>query len=213
MLAAVAATAGFPAPGNYTYAAALSGQPIGRWSVTVKTIGGGTELDESSSASLAGMQLSAQAALVLGADLAPTRYDGHYRTPSQGLNVGVTLTASSATAVGAFDAQSHQIALAAATQHFVVVEPGLLAGLFALPAQMGAWKDDSVTWITPTSAQAQVLTVASQTAVARPAGVSSRDAVLSIDRPIAVTIWYDPDTLVPDQIAVPSQSAVLTRVR
>ncbi len=37
--------------------------------------------------------------------------------------------------------------------------------------------------------------------------------LLSIDRPLAVTIWYDPATLVPDQIAVPSQNAVLTRER
>ncbi len=47
----------------------------------------------------------------------------------------------------------------------------------------------------------------------RPADVPAQEAVLSIERPIAVTIWYDPATFVPDEISVPSQNAVLTRVR
>jgi hypothetical protein len=211
LLAAVAATSLFPPPATYRYAASLGGQPIGTWSVTVKAQQPGTEIDERSSASFAGMQLAATATLTLGANLAPTQYDGSYRAPGQNPTVGVTLTPSAATVSGTLTSQPQQLALVPNTDHFVVIEPGLLAGLFALPAQLATWKESQVTWITPTSARAQSLTVGPSTAAVRPAGIPAADVVLSIAQPIAVTIWYDPATLVPDEISVPSQSAVLTR--
>ncbi|HEY1867259.1 MAG TPA: hypothetical protein VGG70_03125, partial [Candidatus Cybelea sp.] len=97
LLAAIASPGpAFPAPGSYSYVAALNGQQIGRWSVAVKGADSGTEIDENSSASVMGMQLSAQAVLTLSPDLSPTRYDGHYRTPNQSPNVSVSLTPTSA---------------------------------------------------------------------------------------------------------------------
>jgi len=207
-----ALTASFPPNGTYRYTASMAGVPIGSWSVTVSNGNGSTEIDENSSATLAGMQLSATGALVLGPDLAPTRYDGHYRTPSQNPNVSVALTPTSATAVGALNSEPQQIALGPNTRHFVVVEAGLLAGIFALPAQLNAWKETSVTWITPATAQAQPLTISSAPA-ARPSGIPSQDQSLSVNQPIQLAIWYDPATLVPDQIVVPSQGAVLIRQR
>jgi hypothetical protein len=159
------------------------------------------------------MQLAATASLVLGTDLAPISYVGSYHAPGQNPTVNVTLTATSATVSGSLTSQPQQLALIPNTRHFVVIEPGLLCGLFVLPAQLAAWNDTTVTWITPTSAQVQALTVSSSSATARPAGVPAQDAVLSIERPIAVTIWYDPATRVPDQVAVPSQAAILTRER
>ena len=67
------------------------------------------------------------------------------------------------------------------------------AGLYAAPPQSG----------TPQSGAAAT----------RPAGVAAQDAVLAFNQPIAITIWYDPNTLIPDEILVPSQNAVLTRER
>ena len=206
-------SATFPQPGTYRYTAAMGGQKIGAWAVTVTRDAATTRIDEDSHASVMGMQLSAKATLGLGPDLAPTSYDGSYATPGQNLTVTVTLSSTSATVSGVLTGAPQQVTLGANTRHFVVIEPGLLAGLFALPAQLGAWGDPAVTWITPTSAQAQSLETSGVTAPARPANVSPQDAVLSIDRPIVVTIWYDPATLVPDMILVPSQDAVLTRER
>jgi len=212
LLAAAGVGATFPPPGTYRYSAAMNGQNIGAWSVSVSTGASGTEIDEDSNASVMGMQLSAKASLLLGPDLSPTKYNGNYHTPSQNPSVSVTLTPTSATVAGVFTAQPQQVGLNPNTRHFVVIEPGLLAGLFALPAQLDSWKDSAVTWITPATAQVQSLSTASSEPV-RPAGVPPNDLVLSIERPTAVTIWYDPSTLVPDQIAAPSQNAVLTRQR
>jgi hypothetical protein len=212
LLAALSGTP-FPAPGTYRYTASMSGQPVGSWSVSVSQDAAQTTIAETSNANVMGMQLAATASLVLGPDLAPLRYGGQYRTPTQTPSVSVALTSNAATVVGALTPAPQQLALAANTQRFVVIEPGLLAGLFALPAQMAAWKDPTVTWITPATAQAQPLTASPSSSEPRPAGLSAQEAVLAIDHPIALTIWYDPATLVPDEISVPSQNAVLTRIR
>lgn len=214
VLAAVTAGPLFPPPGTYRYAATLGGQRIGDWSASVKPAdGGGYEVDENSAAMFAGMQLAATATLVLGSDLAPLRYDGSYHVPNQNPTVSVRLTPTTATVTGSLTTSPRQLSLIPSTQHFVVIEPGLLAGLFALTAQLAAWNDASVTWITPTSAQAAPLTVNPSGSEPRPPGVPPQDVLISIEHPIVVTIWYDPATRVPDEVMVPAQGAVLTRER
>lgn len=214
LLAALASGAIFPAPGVYRYRASLAAQPVGEWAVSVKQAANDTEIDENSSATVMGMQLAATASLVLDPNLAPLKYDGNYTLSNQAHRVSATLTNGSAAVLSVTATAPQQLALVAPTRHFIVVEQGLLAGLFVLPAQLAAWKETAVTWISPATAQSQLLTVAPAAATARPPnGVPPNDLLLSIDRPLAVTIWYDPATLVPDQIAVPSQNAVLTRER
>jgi hypothetical protein len=213
MLLAALTGSAFPPPATYRYTGSMSDQKVGSWSVSVTRDTDRAEIDETSSASIFGMPMSATASLVLAPDLTPTKYNGNYRTPSQSPKVSVVLSSSSATVIGALSSEPRQVALSANTRHFVVIEPGLLAGLFALPAQLQAWKDPSVTWITPATAQAQPLTPQSGASATRPAGVAAQDAVLAFNQPIAITIWYDPNTLIPDEILVPSQNAVLTRER
>lgn len=213
LLLAATASPTFPAPGTYRYAATLGAQRIGEWSATVQGRAGDMRVNENSSAMFAGMQLAATASLLLSPDLAPITYEGSYRVPGQNPTVTVSVTGGTATVSGTLTSQTQRVDLLPNTQHFVVVEPGLLAGLFVLPAQLNAWKESSVTWITPTSAQAQLLTTNPNATAPRPAGVPAKDVLLSIERPLIVTIWYDPATLVPDEVIVPSQSATLTRER
>lgn len=212
VLAAMAGGTIFPTPGTYRYTASLNGASVGQWAVSVKRDGSATEIDETSAASLAGMQVSATAALVLGPDLAPTQYNGSYRMAGQAPAVTVALTPGSATVVGSETSGPRTLSLGANTKHFVVIEPGLLAGLFALPAQLQTWKDPAVTWVTPMTAQAQALTAAPSSAAGRPADVPSQDVAIAMGGQIPFTIWYDPSTLVPDKVIVPSQNAVLTRL-
>lgn len=169
--------------------------------------------DEKSTANFGGMALGATATLTLDNDLAPLRYDGRYSAPGQSVNVTVAVASNGATVTSPLATAPGPLQLAAGTKHFAIVEPGLLAGLFVLPAQLRAWNESSVTWITPTSAQEQVLTVGAPATATRPTGVPARDALLSIASPIPATIWYDPSSFVPDRIDVPSTKAVLTRVR
>ncbi len=213
LMLAAAATAMFPAQGTYRYTASLNGQSVGQWAVNVKRDGIGTEIDESSAASIGGMEASATATLMLGPDLSPTQYNGNYRMAGQTPTVTVALTPASATVVSSEIVGPRTLALGANTKHFVVIEPGLLAGLFALPAQLQTWREPAVTWISPITAQVQPLPAGSAAPGTPPSDVPAQDTEVSMGGQIPFTVWYDPGTMVPDKVIVPAQNAVLTRVR
>jgi hypothetical protein len=218
MLAAATAGAAFPAAGTYRYAATMNGEPAGHWTLNVKTGSDGPEIDENSVAIFAGVQMSAKASLTLGADLAPVTYEGNYRAAGLNPIVSVTATPDGATVTSSEAPPARTLALVPNTRHLVIIDPGLAAGLFALPAQLAAWGEDSLTWVTPISAEAASLVTQSNVPAAHPAGVPPDDVAISMVGTssagrIPVTIWYDPSTMVPDQIEVPSQNAVLTRLR
>src|ERR1700728_2060349 len=158
----------------------MSGQPIGQWNVTVKRSDSGTEIDENSWASVMGMTLSAKATLALGPDLSPTGYTGNYRAAGQNVAVTVALTAASATVTGSQSDAAHTVTLVPDTHHFAVIEPGLLAGLFALPAQLASWNESTVTWLSPVTGSAQPLTKDAAALTAPPAGVPAQDVELSL---------------------------------
>jgi hypothetical protein len=212
-LAALAAGTPFLTPGTYQYTALLNGQPAATSKITVARTGNATDINEDSAGSLAGMHLSGKATLVLGADLAPTQYNGNYESASQEATVTVALTPTSATIAGSAVGASQPLALSANTRHFVVIEPGLLAGIFALPAQLDSWKDPAVTAIAPMSGHAEALATDPASAAARPSDVPAQDAVLSFGGRFPFTIWYDPTTFVPDEVIVPMQHVVITRAR
>jgi len=217
MLAAATATASFPAAGTYRYSATLNGQPAGHWTLNVKAGSDGTEIDEDSVAIFMGVQMSAKAALVLGPDFSPVKYNGNYRAAGLNPIVSVAATSNGATVSSSQAPPAKNLGLVPNTRHLVIIDPGLAAGLFVLPAQLAAWREDSVTWVTPISAEAASL--ATQDAPSSPPdGVPPNDVAISMvgassTGRIPVTIWYDPSTMVPDQIVAPSQNAVLTRER
>lgn len=208
MLPMLLATTQTPAMavGTYTYSAALAGKTVGTATITV-TDNGVIEIAERASGAMNGQNGSAQDVLTLGGDLAPTVYTGNYSVAGQARHVQVYFTPTAAT----IDAQS--IALGAGAKHFVVLEPGLMSGLFALPAQMQAWNDPTTTAVIPSLGAAFPLTPIAASAGARPDGLPSGDVPLAFGGPAPFTIWYDPTTFVMDELAFPSHSLVVTRVR
>ncbi|HEX3456849.1 MAG TPA: hypothetical protein VHR97_02750 [Candidatus Baltobacteraceae bacterium] len=218
ILAAATASAPFPAAGTYRYSATLNGQPAGHWTLNVKAGSDGTEIDEDSVAIFMGVQMTAKAALVLGPDFSPVKYEGHYSAAGLNPIVSVAATPNGVTVTSSQAPPAKNLALVPNTRHLVIIDPGLAAGLFALPAQLAAWREDSVTWVTPISAEAASLATQSNAPSAPPGGVPPNDVAISMvgtssSGRIPVTIWYDPSTMVPDQIVVPSQNAILTRER
>jgi hypothetical protein len=203
----LAATAGTPAipPGTYTYSAAVGGKTVGTSVLTVKA-GPPMEIDEQAS----GGSSSAKAVLTLGPDLSPVSYTGDYNTAGTPMSVAATLTPTTAT-VG-----KQTFTLTANTKHFIVAELGLTAGLFVLPSQMQAWNNGAVLVVIPALASTMSpVAIVPDAALAgtRPATVPAADSVLAIGGQFPFTIWYDPASYVPDEIDVPSQNVVVTRVR
>ncbi|HTA38661.1 MAG TPA: hypothetical protein VK760_06275 [Candidatus Acidoferrales bacterium] len=207
----LAATAGTPTipSGTYTYSAAVAGKAVGTSTLTVKA-GPPIEIDEQAIGGSGAQASSAKATLMLGPDLAPISYTGNYNTAGAPNSVSATLTPTTAT-VG-----QQTYPLTGNAKHFVVAELGLTAGLFVLPAQMQAWNNATALVVAPAMVgMAGTIAIAPDNSLAgaRPAAVPAQDLALAIGGQFPFTIWYDPATYVPDEIDVPSQNVVVSRVR
>jgi hypothetical protein len=214
VLAALSAGSPFLTPGTFSYSATLAGDPTGTSSLTVSRDSQGTTIQEKASGTINGLRVSATAQLTVGADLSPQVYDGTYESNGARTVVTASLSPSAATVVSSGSGGlPATFSLSGAQTHFVVIEPGLLAGLFALPAQMEAWKDAPVLALAPSYGRGEDLSVDAGAKPQRPGTLPAQDVSVSFSGKLPFTIWYDPTTFVPDEIDVPSQSVVVTRVR
>ena len=144
-------------------------------------------------------------------DLSPTAYTASLN--STGVSAKSSLAFVGPTAALTGMAGNQSFSLLAGTTHFAVVDGALLDGYVALPAQLAAWNNAPVTLIIPVYAQASKLAPNPSAAAVRPAAVPPADLSLTFDQPVPVTEWYDPLTLIPDEIDVPSINLVIARVR
>ncbi|HUZ50304.1 MAG TPA: hypothetical protein VMW12_11315 [Candidatus Dormibacteraeota bacterium] len=197
------------AAGTYSYHSSIGGQPAATSTIVVKRTATNTEIDEQSSGTIGGMSASAKATLVLGADLAPASYTGSYVGDGQSATTTLSVAGTTASLTGPAGPQSFTL-LAPAT-HFAVIDAALLAGFIALPAQMQAWNDAPIDAIAPIYGRATPLATLPTAAVVRPAGIAAKDVALAVGGPYPFTLWYDPTTLVTDELEVPSQNIVVTR--
>ncbi|MHB8146592.1 MAG: hypothetical protein ACYDGM_04930 [Vulcanimicrobiaceae bacterium] len=198
------------AAGTYSYRSSIAGQSAGNSTILVTHTATETEIEEQTSGTIGGMDASAKATLVLGADLSPASYTGSYVGAGRSATTTLSVTGSTASLTGPAGPQAFTL-LAPAT-HFVVIDGALLAGFMALPAQMQAWSDAPIDAIAPVYGRAVSLTAEAAVAAVRPTGVAANDVALAIGGPYPFTLWYDPATLITDQLDVPSQGIVVTRV-
>lgn len=199
------------ATGTYTYRAALNAQPAGVSSIVVTHTGGATQISETTSGNVGGVSASATATLALGSNLAPMSYSGKYEGGGQSAASSVTFAAN----VAQVSAPSGKLAvtLAPPATHFAVLDGALLAGYFALPAEMQAWSNAPAQAISPVYDQAVTLTLAPAVTAPRPADVPKSDIAINLSASFAFTLWYDPTTFITDEIDVPSQGIVVSRTR
>ncbi len=194
------------ANGTYTYKTTYNGADLGTSTVQVQN--GGTSITEHVQGTYLGTSGNANATLTLNPDLSPASYrasgtmGGHAMTDAATVANGV---ANVTTAQG----QARNVALPAGVAHFVFVDLGTIAGFVALPEQMEAWKDAPVCAVLPSMGQSLQLAPQTAAATGGPAG----DVAVAFSNPQApFTIWYNPATLVPDLISIPSQNLTVTRV-
>jgi hypothetical protein len=199
------------AAGTYTYKTSYHGADLGTSKITVTNAGNTTQISEQTSGAYSGTAGTASATLVLDGDLSPTSYRATGNMGGNPISDSATLTADTAQVTNAQGATS-SIRLDNGAKHFVVVDLGTLAGFLPLPAQMKAWNDPSVLAVIPSFGQS--LPYAPQAAAnqSRPAGVPAADVALVFAGHTPFTVWYDPTSLVPDEIDVPSQTLAIVRV-
>ncbi|MDQ2991289.1 MAG: hypothetical protein M3R30_00510, partial [Candidatus Eremiobacteraeota bacterium] len=101
----------------------------------------------------------------------------------------------------------------AAGEHFAIVDGGLLSGFLALPMEVAAWPGAQIQGIAAVYGKEAALTLDAAAKPARPAAVPATDVAIAYSAPIALVEWYDPATMVLDELDVPSQGFVVTRSR
>jgi len=207
-LAAATAPAA-PADGVYTYTVTINGESAGKTAITLSHTPAGVQLAESASASIGGSDFSATSTLALDANLAPASYSAVYNPP--GRTVHAALAFNSAAANETADNGAVKFNLGAGSKHFVVLDGTLFSGFFILPAQLQAWSTPSVTALSPMFGHGGAIAVDTALKADRPKGVPSGDLALSVSDPVEFTLWYDPATLIVDELDVPQQSATYVR--
>ncbi|MGR4065216.1 MAG: hypothetical protein ACLQPV_07180 [Vulcanimicrobiaceae bacterium] len=216
VLSALVAQAGpaakFPSAGTYNYVATVAGKQTGQMTISVAADpASGLVVSENASGNFSGSQGSGKSTMTLGSDLSVTAYSALYSSGSRNLQSNVAFKGSTANVTGAAGTTT-TMNLAADANHFIVLDVPLISGFFAAPAQLAAWQDKPVIAIAPAFGQSLPLTVGSTTAPAtRPATVPATDAFISLNGPVSVNLWYDPASMLVDEIDVPSQNATVSR--
>ncbi len=208
-VAASAGSAPSITPGTYTYNALLNGQAVGTSVITVTQNGATTVINEKVTGAAQGTSGSGNATLTLGADLAPTAYQLEGNVGSQTMKDSATFNGNSASINGMQGSKSFN--LLGSTKHFAVIDLGSFAGFVALPAQMKAWNNTAVLALVPSYGQSLPLAPDPAQQPSRPTTVPAADAALSFGGHVPFTVWYDPSTMITDEIDVPSQSLSVTR--
>lgn len=209
ILAAAIATPA-PADGTYTYVMVLNGARVLKSAVTVKhDVTGKVVLSESASGQMNGRSGSISDTLTLDPALAPVGYNA-LASLADSRSMQSSLAFSGAQATQSGDV-SKTYDLVADAKHFVVLDFGPFSGYFALPAQMHAWNDSPVVAIMPMYAQGMPIAVDRSLTPDRPKNVPAADAQISVKSPVQFTVWYDPQTLIVDEMDVPSEGVSVTR--
>jgi len=199
-------------PGVYTYAATMSGTPVGTSTLTVKNVGGTTVIEERVTGQLSGASASASDTLVLGADLSPLSYAMNATQDGSPLKDAAKVDGATATVTNVHG-RAGAFGLPVGAKHFVVSDFGLFSGLLALPAQMQAWNRSPFLVVVPEIGRAAQLAPDASTTPQRPAGVPAADLPIVFSGDAPFTIWYDPATNLPDYIDVSAQGLTVVRQR
>lgn len=197
------------ATGTYSYHATLNGQPSGTSSIVVTHIGTTTEIAETTSGTIDGINASAKAAMTLGNTLVPTAYSGSYAGAGQSATSSVSFSAATAQVTGPSGILS--FALIPPATHFAILDGALLAGFIALPAEMQTWSGAPAQAIAPVYGRSVTLALVSTAATPRPDDVPKIDATIGFAGPYPFTLWYDPSTFIVDELDIPSQGIIVTR--
>ncbi|MDQ2681000.1 MAG: hypothetical protein M3Y21_08275 [Candidatus Eremiobacteraeota bacterium] len=203
-----------PADGTYTYSSSLSGQKLGTTTLTVKHSATGLSVEESASATIAGQAVAATTTQVVNSQLTPTSYDANYNNAGQKLHAALSFANGSAkqtSDVAQLSNKSYD--LTANAKGFVIIDGALVGGFFLLPAQMAQVSGGPVIGIAPVYGQAFPISADTTAKPARPAAVPATDVSLSVGSPVPFTEWYDPKTMLFDELDVPSQNIIITRTR
>ncbi|GAC1658688.1 MAG: hypothetical protein NVS9B12_11290 [Vulcanimicrobiaceae bacterium] len=125
------------------------------------------------------------------------------------MKAAVAISGREATITAGTDKRT--ILLGGSSKAFIVLDAALVSGFFVLPAQMRAYADADTTVLVPGTGESTFLDVIAGNKPARPTDVPQTDASLSFAGEAPFVEWYDPHTLLVDQISLPGQNLTIKR--
>ncbi|GAC1360276.1 MAG: hypothetical protein NVSMB31_20440 [Vulcanimicrobiaceae bacterium] len=208
-LAASTTTPAVPPAAVYRYDAYISGRIAGKSSITMSGYNAGVKLEERSDARTPTGSSSAVSVMQLDAQLKPALYRASFMVLDEKMDVSVTFADRVATVAAGSDTRTFP--LGGSSKLFAIIDSSLVSGFFMLPAQMNALANADSTVLTPGSGGTGFLTVIGGDRPSRPSDVPAEDASISFAGDAPFIEWYNPKTLVVDQVLAPGQSLILKR--
>jgi len=210
-VASAAALPACPPDGTYTYVLNAGAQKFGDSSIVVKHDAVSVSLHEVEAVAT-GQRTSDET--VEPVMLTPTSYaetfpinpsvtvTAHYTFDPGGAKLSVDGTA------GATDFRLEQ-----GTTHQIVMDGAMMSGFLLLPSQVKAQGFTSVTTLVPSTAQQVVFQIDASASPTRPSTVPAADVSLAVTGSTSFIEWYDPHTMLVDEVDVPAQQVVISRTK
>jgi hypothetical protein len=201
-----------PPDGIYTYAETFQGKPAGTTTITVKRDASNITASENASIAAMGHAVSGVVTVTLGAaTLAPANYDATY-TVTDGPTVHAKVAFNGTTANETNDIVGNKtFDLGTNLKGFSIIDAGFMAGTLFLPAQIALAHGAALDGVVPSFGVSLPLTADVALKPDRPSAVPANDAVVAFSGQQAFSVWYDPTTMVVDEVDVPSQQSTVIR--
>ena len=200
-----------PPAGTYRYQAFINNKSVGGSTVTVSPDAPGTKIVESSASHLPTGDTRTNSTLLLDASLVPAIYTASYKVQDDSMLASVSFNGRSATVTAGTDQRTFQ--MGGSSKNFVIIDSGTMSGFLMLPAQMKAWNDADATALIPGVGSEAFLSVLRDVPQQRPGTIPAADVSLSLAGEAPFVEWYDPNTLVVDEVEIPGQNLRITRRR
>ncbi|MDQ6931285.1 MAG: hypothetical protein M3126_11550 [Candidatus Eremiobacteraeota bacterium] len=200
-----------PPVGTYRYEAFINGKIIGKSSLTVSKTPAGTKIDESANIDLETGSSKAETSMILDNEATVSGYQAAYTTLERTMKLAVTFDRRDAIMATGTDKQT--VPLGGSSKGFVILDAALVSGFFALPAQMRAFGGGDTTVLVPGTGQSTFLSTIGGDTPVRPADVPKSDASLSFAGEAPFVEWFDPHTLVADEVLLPGENLIIKQRR
>ena len=206
-----------PADGAYKYSVTRGGASVGSTIVAVKRAAPSITIHEVET--FGGVTETADESLDT-VDLSPTAYDATFPVTSDVTAVTAHVAFYSGGARFTIDGVpgSTDFRNETGTTRLVVVDGALASGFLFLPAQIRAQALNVFTVYAPSGAETFYCTINATATPPRPAGLPAPDVSLTVDGTsqsgnTEFVVWYDPTSLIVDEVDVPTQQVTIARVR
>jgi len=211
MTLAIDSAAVTPPPGTYRYEAFIGKGSVGGTAVTLSNEAQGFKITEASTSHLSNGDTRSNATLLLTPNLIPVTYTSSYKVQEDSMQMETSFDGRTATVTAGTDKRTFQ--LGGSSKSFIILDNASMAGFLILPAQMRAWKDADTTALVPAVGSQAFLSVLHGVSPQRPATLPAPDTSLSFEGETPFVEWYDPNTLIVDEVDVPGQNLRIVRRR